>query len=99
VKPHLRTLPVKLAPVAEPKPAAPKPTSKKKLGYNEQRELDGMEANIHRNEERLKTLSEESEDPALATNAKRLTEISKAMGELQDEISRLYARWAELEKS
>lgn len=71
---------------------------KRKLSFNEQRELDGMEANIHRNEEKLKTLSEESEDPALTTNAKRLTELSKAMAELQDEISRLYARWAELEK-
>lgn len=70
---------------------------KRKLSYKEQRELDSMESRIHEKEGRLAELVAESEKPTLASNAKRLLELSNEMGVLQTEIDGLYARWAELE--
>jgi ATP-binding cassette subfamily F protein uup len=69
---------------------------KKKLGFKEQRELDGMEELIARTEARLAELTAESTSPALASNAGKLLEIAQEMSRLQKEIDRLYARWQEL---
>jgi ATP-binding cassette subfamily F protein uup len=73
------------------------PAKKRKLGFNEQRELDSMEENIHKAEKRLAVLTEESSRPENMTNSVRLTELTQEMTQLQTEIDRLYARWAELE--
>lgn len=66
--------------------------SKKKiqLTYNEQRELDLMESKIHKAEKEIETLSSD-ETPKSA-------EVYKQIGELQKEVEKLYARWAELEQ-
>jgi len=97
---HLST---RSAPVAsEPKPATadvrPVPKAKTKLSHKDQRELDGMEANIQKLEKKLAELSADSQKPEVVANAKRLTEITREMAATQAEIDRLFARWAELER-
>jgi ATP-binding cassette subfamily F protein uup len=69
-----------------------KKDSKKKtqLTYNEQRELDLMESKIQKAEKEIETLSSD-ETPKSA-------EVYKQIGELQKEVEKLYARWAELEQ-
>lgn len=69
---------------------------KKKLSFNEQRELSGMDAAIRKAEEKLAALEAESVKPELATNSIQLGKLSSEMAEVQAEISRLYARWEEL---
>jgi ATP-binding cassette subfamily F protein uup len=68
----------------------------KKLSFKEQRELDSMEENIQKAEERLAALEAESARPELATNSIKLAEITRALSEAQAEVDRLYARWSEL---
>jgi ATP-binding cassette subfamily F protein uup len=79
------------------KSASSAPGKKRKLSYNEQREYDSMEKNIHEAEARLAVLTEESARPENLSNAPKLAELSAEMGELQTKIDRLYARWSELE--
>lgn len=69
---------------------------KRKLGFKEQRELDGMEATIEKAEKRLAELTAESGKPEVVSNASKLLEITSEMGTLEKEIARLYARWQEL---
>jgi ATP-binding cassette subfamily F protein uup len=71
---------------------------KKKLSYKDQRELDGMEAAIKAAEDRLAEIVKASNDPANASNARKLTDLAEEMAKAQKEVDRLYARWAELEK-
>jgi ABC transport system ATP-binding/permease protein len=70
---------------------------KRKLSFKDQRDLDTMEARIHEAESKLAELTAESADPAIATHATRLAELTREMAAAQAEIDRLYARWAELE--
>lgn len=71
---------------------------KKRLSYMEQREWDSMESKISECEQELALLEQESARPDVISNSVRLNEISSEMGELQQELDRLYARWAELEE-
>jgi ATP-binding cassette subfamily F protein uup len=73
------------------------PVKKKKLGYMEQREFDGLEAKIHEAEARLSGLRAESELPENSSNSSRLLELSQQIMALEAEIEGLYHRWAELE--
>jgi ATP-binding cassette subfamily F protein uup len=70
---------------------------KKKLSYKEQREFDGMESTILGKESAIAKLSAESELPENARNAVKLAKIMGEMAELQAEVDRLYAKWAEYE--
>ncbi len=70
--------------------------SKKKLSYNEQRELDGIEPKIQKLEAELKGLSDQSLDPKILANAKELARLSVEMGQIQSTIEEFYARWNEL---
>ncbi len=82
----------------EPPPSvAETPRKKRKLSFNEQRELDGMEARIQSAEERLAKLSEESALPAHASDAKKLAQLASEMAQAQAEVARLYERWSNLE--
>ena len=90
---------------AEEKGAAPArrstakvPARKRRVGFNEQRELDGMEERIQAAEAVRNALREESEDPAHASDAPKLVAVLAALGEKQAEIDRLYARWSELQR-
>jgi ATP-binding cassette subfamily F protein uup len=74
----------------------PGATKKKKLGFKEQREFDGMEATIQATEEKLENLRSESLKPELSTNAARLLEIATEIERLEAEVERLYLRWSEL---
>ena len=69
---------------------------KKKLSYMEQREFAGIEGEVEAADERLGAARDRVEDPAVATDAKALTEAWGEMERAQEEMDRLYARWAEL---
>jgi len=82
----------------KPAPAAPAVEKKRrKLSFNEQRELDGMEANIQKAEAELQVLTEQSQSSDVISNASKLNEIMQKMGDLQAKIETLYQRWSELE--
>jgi ATP-binding cassette subfamily F protein uup len=81
-------------------PVAPPPSSsvkKRKLSYNEKRELENMESNIHEAEAKLGSLQAELEKPEILSDAARLTALYSEIGAIQAKIDELYARWAELE--
>ena len=84
-------------PVSSSRETAAKPTSRKKLSYNEQREFDGMEETILVEEERIESLKAEMALPETATDAGRLQELFGELNDCQKKVEALYARWAELE--
>ena len=87
-----------------PKPSAPKveqaqenTAPKKKLSYLEQREWDGMEAQIMEAEEELAAAKASLEDPAVFTDHVKVQAATARMDAAQHRVETLYARWAELE--
>lgn len=78
----------------EPK-ASPEP--KRKLNFNETRELAGIEEKIHGAEKRLKALENESQLPENVANSKKLADIFRDLAQTQSEIEKLYERWTILE--
>ena len=70
---------------------------KRKLSFNEQRELDSMESDICKAEELLARLGSESVLPENTCNAALLAELTEQMAAAQAEVERLYRRWSELE--
>jgi ABC transport system ATP-binding/permease protein len=85
----------KTATVSEP--SRTKPAPRKKLSYIEARELETIETRISESEERLRAKREVLEDPAIASDGPRLLAAYAQITEAQNEVDRLYARWAELE--
>lgn len=81
---------------SEPAASSTPAPKKRKLSFKDQRELDSMEENIGKAEERLSALQAESALPEVMRSSVRLTEIAREMSELQAEIERLYSRWAQL---
>jgi ABC transport system ATP-binding/permease protein len=77
--------------------AKPGPEKRKKLSFKETQELSGMEKRIFECEEKLSRFQEEANSPAVQSNASRLSELFQLQAQTQDEIDRLYARWAELD--
>lgn len=69
----------------------------KKLGYLEQRELDGMEEKIHKVEKECEALTAKTQLPENQTDSKKLTDLFEQLTEKQKELDSLYARWEELE--
>jgi ATP-binding cassette subfamily F protein uup len=69
----------------------------RKLGYREQREWDQMEARILEAETRLESCHQAMADPAVATDHVAVQERLDALALAQEEVERLYTRWAELE--
>lgn len=76
--------------------AQPSPI-KKRLSYLEQREWDQIESLIHAAEEKLRTLHTDLENPSVTSDPKRLQECYAQLQPTQEDIDRLYERWAELE--
>ena len=68
---------------------------KKKLGYLEQREWDGMETKILEAERELAARHRELQDAA--SDAKRAIQGYEELQKAQRRVEDLYARWAELE--
>ena len=80
--------------VATPPPPRRKP---RKLGYNEQREFDGMEAAILEAETEAERLEAVANDPGTIADHQRSAEAYAALSVAQDRVQALYARWTELE--
>ncbi|HLX63825.1 MAG TPA: ABC-F family ATP-binding cassette domain-containing protein [Planctomycetota bacterium] len=72
--------------------------SSKRLSYKEQREWDEMEANILAAEADLQAIQKEVEDPALASDPKKLHDRCAALADAHARVDGLYARWQELEE-
>lgn len=72
-------------------------TTKKKLSYNEQREWDAMETTIHRAEETVARLEKVIADPKIIADHAKMQKACNELEESQQEVARLYERWAELE--
>ncbi|MBV9493137.1 MAG: ABC-F family ATP-binding cassette domain-containing protein [Acidobacteria bacterium] len=89
-------------PASAPRATAPAPTPQpaakaKRLSYLEQREWDGMEANVLAAEEKVAEAQKRAEDPAIAADASALQQRFTELAAAQAEVERLYARWSELE--
>jgi ATP-binding cassette subfamily F protein uup len=78
----------------EAKPAVP---ARKRLGFKEQRELDGMEAAIEAAEKAQAKAEAKLADPATAADHVMMAAACEALGIAQAEVARLYTRWQELE--
>ena len=76
---------------------ARKGVKQKKLSYKEQQEYDGMEQRILEAETARDVGRAKVEDPAVASDHLRLQEAYDNLKEADQEVERLYARWAELE--
>jgi ATP-binding cassette subfamily F protein uup len=86
--------------VAETPKAAEQPKaqpSKRKLSYNEQRELAGMEQAIERSETEVARLQGEMNDPGVLADPRRLQATCESLAKAEAEVARLYGRWQELE--
>jgi ATP-binding cassette subfamily F protein uup len=69
----------------------------RKLGYQDQREWDAMEARILEAEARLDKAQAGAAHPDVATDHAALQARLEELAAAQAEVDRLYARWAELE--
>ncbi|MBS2026763.1 MAG: ABC-F family ATP-binding cassette domain-containing protein [Deltaproteobacteria bacterium] len=84
------------APVAEK--AEPKSAPKKKLGYLEQRELDGMEAAIEKAESAKSALEAQLGDGSLwASDPKKAAQLQAELDAAAKNVDQLYVRWQELQ--
>jgi ATP-binding cassette subfamily F protein uup len=79
---------------AEAAPATDKTQQKVRLTYKLQREFDLMEQTIMEAEAELERLHN---NPVDATAGQAFTSYCAALGEAQERVDALYARWAELE--
>jgi ATP-binding cassette subfamily F protein uup len=70
---------------------------KKRMSYNDVRELSLMEGKIQKAEEKLSDLQAEVSQADIQSNAKKLTEIYRQIAETQQEVEKLYLRWSEFE--
>ena len=76
----------------------PEPSKRAKLGYLQQRELDGMQATIERAERRKAEIEVALADPSNSSNAGRVQELAGELSSVNAQIERLYSRWQELEQ-
>jgi ABC transport system ATP-binding/permease protein len=87
-------------PAPRPAPAVPPPRlarGLKRLTYQEQREWEQMEETILAAETALTECQAAAEDPAVASDPAALRARWEALESARAEVTRLYARWAELE--
>jgi ATP-binding cassette subfamily F protein uup len=88
---------------AAPAKAAAKPTSqgaapaKKRLSFSEAREWEQMEETVLRAEEVLDAKRSRLEVPEVVADPAKLTVAVREMDAAQNEVDKLYSRWAELE--
>jgi len=78
--------------------AAARPAKPRKLTFKEQRELDGMEAEIHAAEAAIARIEGDFADPQFyRTQAAQVTVLTRELEAGKEKVARLYARWEELE--
>ncbi len=73
-------------------------TTPKKLSYLEAREWAAIEGRIADAESQLAEKRAAMEDPAVASDAGRLVELSREIEEAEKTVDALYARWHELDE-
>jgi ATP-binding cassette subfamily F protein uup len=80
------------------KTSAVKSEKPRKLTFKEQKELEGMEATIHKAEQKIAGLEALFLDPDFhRKHGHRTAEIQADLAAAKDNASKLYARWEELE--
>jgi ATP-binding cassette subfamily F protein uup len=85
----------KSSPAQTTKPGGPKP---RKLSFKEQRELEGMEAQIHAVEAEVARIEGLFADPDFfRKNAAKVNELTAELDAAKENVTGLYARWEELE--
>lgn len=72
-------------------------TKTKKLSFNEQRELDGMEEAILNAENELENFQEQLNEPDAHADASKSLVLYEKLNQAQAKLDRLYQRWEELE--
>lgn len=72
-------------------------SARKRLGYMEQREFDSMEARIGEAESVAHAAEARVNDPKVMADHKAMAAACKQLEDAQAAVSKLYARWAELE--
>jgi len=70
---------------------------KKRLSYNEQRELKEMEGKISALETSISDLKAQLSDPAILSDQKKLSTLCEQLGEQEAGLESLFERWSELE--
>jgi ABC transport system ATP-binding/permease protein len=87
------------APVADSIPVLARPQRARKISFNEQRELAGIETVILAAEMRVAELEKTLNDPGFyVTRAKEAPNLLAELNAVKVEVSRLYTRWSELDK-
>ncbi len=78
--------------------AATKPTKPRKLSFKEQRELEGMEAQIHAVEAEVARIEGLFADPEFfRKHAAQVNQLTHELDAAKENVPKLYARWEELE--
>jgi ATP-binding cassette subfamily F protein uup len=78
--------------------ATPKVTKPRKLSFKEQRELDGMEAQIHAVEAEVARIEGLFADPEFfRKHATQVHQLTTDLDAAKEQVPKLYARWEELE--
>ncbi|MBV8514019.1 MAG: ABC-F family ATP-binding cassette domain-containing protein [Acidobacteria bacterium] len=72
-------------------------TSKKRLSYRENRELETIEQRVAEAEAELKAKHDSLLDPTIMSDGVKLHAVSLELEAAQERIDELYARWVELE--
>jgi len=85
------------APQPQPARAAPA-AQRKKLSYIEQREYDQIEQRIAEAEAQLAAAQAALQAPETVSDPAKLAACWEAVRAAQEQVDRLYARWAELEE-
>ena len=90
--------PVDAAPPKRPSRTAPAPTPPRPgLSSAERRELRDMEARIEAAERKVEAVQREMEDTAVVSDHVKLQDAWDRLHAAQEAVTRLYARWEELE--
>jgi ABC transport system ATP-binding/permease protein len=87
----------KSPPKTSPRDSRETAPPRKKLTYLEAREWESIEEKVSRAEETLEEKRRQLERPDVVSDPTRLIQAAAEIDAAQDEVDRLYARWAELE--
>ncbi len=77
--------------------SAPNTSSRKRLSWKEQKELEGMESTILAAETRAQELDLRVHDPTTIADHVKIRDAYRELSQAQAEVNRLYARWSELD--
>jgi ATP-binding cassette subfamily F protein uup len=79
--------------------AAPKALKPRKLSFKEQRELEGMEAQIQAADAEIVRIESLFAQPDFhRTHGPETDQLMKALAAAREKLPRLYARWEQLDK-